>query len=115
MLKNTEGKMITEVAYKTNYTSLMKKLPQDKHRAIVTELNRIADQEEVITSSWIPGSDWRGTVYEPIWEACGRNDEVAAKFYGQILYKVIIDHPAEWLFGKYDHARGKTYFRVRSR
>lgn len=112
MLFSIEGKQIVEVAYKKEFHHRMRALPNDKYRAIVEELTRVVDSGNVHTSSWIPGHDWRGTLYEPIWLACNKNDEVAAKFYGQILYKVMIDHPDNWCFGDYPHARGKTYFRI---
>ncbi|SFB19734.1 MULTISPECIES: hypothetical protein [unclassified Bacillus (in: firmicutes)] len=112
MLFSVKGQQITEVAHKREYHQRMRGLPNDDHRAIVDELNRVIESGNVHTSSWIPGHDWRGTLYEPIWLACNKNDEVAAKFYGQILYKVIMDHPHKWCFGDYSHARGKTYFRI---
>ncbi|WP_147534528.1 hypothetical protein [Bacillus marasmi] len=112
MLFSVEGMQITEVAHKQEFHQRMKSLPNVDYQAIVDELNRVINCGDVHTSSWIPGHDWRGTLYEPIWLACRKNDEVAAKFYGQILYKVMIDHPAKWSFGDYPHAKGKTYFKI---
>lgn len=31
------------------------------------------DEREVDTSSWIPGADWTGTPFEPIYYACGED------------------------------------------
>lgn len=112
MLFSVEGHQISDVAHKREYHQRMKRLPNDDYRAIIDELNKVIDSGDVHTSSWIPGHDWRGTLYEPIWLACNKNDEIAAKFYGQILYKAFMDHPLKWCFGDYPHARGKTYFRV---
>lgn len=112
MLFSVEGKQIHEVAYRREFVQRLNRLAKSDYAAIVDELNRVIDGGDVHTSSWIPGHDWRGTLYEPIWTACNKNDEVAAKFYGQILYKVMIDRPEKWCFGAYPHARGKTYFRI---
>lgn len=112
MLFTVDGQQITEVAYKQAFIQRMKGLTARDYSAIVKELNKVIDRGDVHTSSWIPGHDWRGTIYEPIWRACSKNDETAAKFYGQILYKVFIDRPDTWCFGAYPHARGKTYFRI---
>jgi hypothetical protein len=111
MLYTLEGKPITRVAYEGKFKERMKALKKEDYDAIVEELNKVIDTSDVHTSSWIPGHDWRGTVYEPIWRSCKENDEVAAMFYGQILYKVMIDRPEPWLFGNYPHAKGKTYFK----
>ncbi|WP_218976419.1 hypothetical protein [Bacillus sp. CD3-1a] len=111
MLSTVEGKPIYRVAYENDFNERMKNLNRKHYDAIVDELNKVIDTSNVHTSSWIPGHNWKGTVYQPIWEACKFNDGEAAKFYGQILYKVIIDRPEVWYFGTYPHARGKTYFR----
>nr|WP_309098450.1 hypothetical protein [Fredinandcohnia onubensis] len=112
MLFSVERNPITEVAHKREFHQRMKNLSNEDYQAIVDELNRVINSGDVHTSSWIPGSDWRGTLYEPIWIACRKNDEVAAKFYGQILYQVMIDHPEKSCFGDYPHAKGKTYFKI---
>lgn len=107
MLFSVEGKRIHEVAYRQEFQQRLKRLAKDDYNAIVNELNSVIDSGDVHTSSWIPGHDWRGTIYEPIWLSCNKNDEVAAKFYGQILYKVFIDRPEKWYFGAYPHAGGR--------
>ncbi|MGP4107947.1 hypothetical protein [Virgibacillus sp. L01] len=111
MLFTIEGEQITKVAYERKFNERLLMLNKKHYDLIVDELNRIIDTGDVHTSSWIPGHNWMGTVYEPIWEACRRNDEEAAKFYGQILYKVMMDRSEDWYFGSYPHAKGKTYFR----
>lgn len=112
MLYSLDGKKITVVAYEKSFKQRMKRLNVEDYRSIVEELNRVIDWGEVHTSSWIPGSDWRGTLYEPIWIACQKNDTLAAQFYGQILYQVMIDRPEKWCFGDFTHAKGKTYFKL---
>lgn len=109
MLFSVEGKQITEVAH---VHQRMKNLQKGDYRAIIDKLNRVFNCGDVHTSSWIPGQNWRGTLYEPIRLACRKNNEVAAKFYGQILFKVMIDHPNKWCFGDYPHSKGKTYFKI---
>jgi hypothetical protein len=111
VLFTIEGKQITKVAYETKYKDRIKSLNKVDYDALVDELNKVIDSSDVHTSSWIPGHDWRGTVYEPIWISCKKNNDLAAMFYGQILYKVVIDRPEVWLFGDYPHAKGKTYFK----
>jgi hypothetical protein len=71
---------------------------------------------EIITSSWIPGANWDGTPYEPIWEAVmGWN--LARFFFGLIVWNVVMNRPERWSFGRYPKKIGDiiglTYFRVR--
>ena len=112
MLFSIDGKQIVSVAYEAEFKKRMKFLNDTDYKKIIDELNRVIKSGDVHTSSWIPGSDWRNTIYEPIWIACQKNDVLAAKFYGQILYKVMMDRPENWCFGDFSHAKGKTYFKI---
>ena len=82
---------------------------------IFNELNRRVSGSKVHTSSWIPGRDWRGTVFQPIYHAC-QDQETAAKFFGLILWEVMKKRDEAWSFGKYEKdgipIKGLTYFRV---
>jgi hypothetical protein len=65
--------------------------------------------------------DWSGTVFEPLFHACGDHEEVAGMFYGNVWKKVIIDRPEQWIGIRSDPTfpqrgitlRGKTYFLAR--
>ncbi len=35
-------------------------------------LNQIINEDEIHTSGWMPGSNWMGTAFEPIYHACNR-------------------------------------------
>jgi hypothetical protein len=57
----------------------------------------------------------RNTVYEPIYHACGDNQEEAGKFFGQILFDLLMNiEDTVWGFGKYEKngvpIKGITYF-----
>lgn len=71
---------------------------------------------EVDTSGWIPGADWTGTVFEPIYWACGENPEVAGLFFGLLVGQVVMDRDDCWSFGRYEKEgipiRSMTYFRI---
>ncbi len=65
----------------------------------------------------MPGSDWTGTVFYPIYEdACHRDQSAAARFFGLILWDVMMRRPETWAFGRYEangaSIEGLTYFRV---
>ena len=62
--------------------------------------------------------DWTGTVFDPIFEACGRNEELAGMFFGNVWKKVIIERNEHWIGIRFDPTfpqrgitiQGKTYF-----
>ncbi len=66
--------------------------------------------------AWIPGSDWTGTVFQPIYEkACKCNREAAAEFFGLIFWAVLLERNDVWSFGRYEKdgipIGGMTYFK----
>jgi len=103
------------VEYRRWCTALDEVDPQAYQR-IHHELQARFDGREVDTSSWIPGSDWTGTVFQPIYEACGEDPSAAALFFGLLVWQVVMDREDCWSFGRYDKEgipiRGMTYFRI---
>jgi hypothetical protein len=90
----------------------------DRHayRQIHDELDTRFNGREVDTSSWVPGSNWTGTVFQPIYDAC-RQDEVAAgRFFGLLVWQVVMDREDCWSFGRYEKdgipITGMTYFHI---
>jgi hypothetical protein len=81
------------------------------------ELNRMIDSDEIHTAGWMPGSNWMGTVIEPIYHACGRNQTQAALFFGLIVYKVFMERPDAWACGRFQlngkDIKSLTNFRVK--
>jgi hypothetical protein len=88
----------------------------DAYDVIHDDLDKRFSGKEVDTSSWIPGSDWTGTPFDPIWHACRHNDVTAALFFGLIVWQVVMDREDCWSFGKYEKdgipIKGTTYFRI---
>jgi hypothetical protein len=88
-----------------------------EYNAIVDELASRIEGTEIQTSSWIPGADWSGTVFHPIYEtACLENPVHAAQFFGLTLWDTFRRRPDWWAFGRYSKGdipiAGLTYFRV---
>jgi hypothetical protein len=83
---------------------------------IHAELDNRFEGKEVDTSSWIPGTDWTGTVFDPIYHACGQNEVSAALFFGLLVWQVVMDRADCWSFGRYEKdgipIKGMTYFRI---
>ena len=62
--------------------------------------------------------DWTGTVFAPIYDACGANETLAGMFFGNVWKMVIIKRPENWIGLRTDPTLpsrgvtlgGKTYF-----
>ncbi len=118
MLYSIEGNhCITEIPYEKNYQLWRSRITAAEYDAIVAELNNRIDGGEIHTSSWIPGDDWSGTVYDPIYQkSCDMSSSESGKCFGLFLWVVLMDHPDTWAFGRYQKdgvpIKGLTYFRV---
>ncbi|MBK0075554.1 hypothetical protein [Bacillus sp. S56] len=110
------GKIKTKLPYQKDYDKWKANLSSDDLRHIKFVLNQMIDGDEIHTSGWMPGSNWMGTVFEPIYHACNRNQTQAALFFGLIVYRVFMDRQETWACGRF-YLNGKsikslTYFRV---
>jgi len=110
---------ITTQAREDHFRQWMRHLPSVQFDRICVALNEHVEQQgkrEIVTSSWIPGSDWNGTAYLPIYQAVGEDEDMARFFFGLIVWRVMMDRPETWTFGRYPRKEGDviglTYFRV---
>ena len=119
MLYSLDDKEITDIPKRRQreFNMWRSNLPDSDYEAVVEAINEYinaVDSDKPFVSSFIPGSDWTGTVYEPLYIACGRSVEQAGWFFGLIVWQVMIDHPEEWVFKPADKdgdILGTTYWR----
>ncbi|WP_353068617.1 hypothetical protein RBB75_15595 [Tunturibacter empetritectus] len=112
-------KKLTRVPYEETYRPLRQALDKVNPNAfpiIHNELTSRFHGRQIDTSSWIPGKDWTGTIYDPIYVACGLDEAAAAKFFGQIVWQVVMDLDSCWASGHYEldgvQIKGRTYFSI---
>lgn len=108
---------IDDLPYLSEYNRWRSRLSDAEYGAIVTELSDKISDGTVHTSSWMPGNDWSGTVYEPIYlKACDQSPSESAKCFGLFLWEVLLRHPDVWAFGRYEKngipIQGLTYFKL---
>lgn len=109
------GKYVEKLPHKKEFDRWMKNLSASDYQNVIDALNQKVDLSDINTSSWIPGNDWTGTVYEPLYRACGNNKEASGLFFGLILFDLLMRREdAVWGFGRYEKdgipIRGTTYF-----
>lgn len=117
MLSSIENNIVNTVWYKKFFDASKSWLSDDEYQAMIDELNRVVQEkldnkDKVVVSSFIPGSDWSNTVWDPIYtKACGFDFDHSAQFFGLLMCQVLIDRDETWYFIKQDVARGMIYFR----
>ena len=109
----------TDIPHEKFYRTLKSRLTNDEYKAIENELDNKISGNEINTSTFLPGHNWFGTVYEPIYlKACRNNREVSGKFFGIVLWVVLMKRQDSWAFERYKmdkrDIKGMTYFRINS-
>jgi hypothetical protein len=117
--ENGRVEEIRRQPHEFEFNQWMRRLAPADFQRICDALNEYIETQggvQIITSSWIPGSDWTGTPFEPICVAVGGDRELARFFYGLIVWNVMMNRSETWSFGRYPKNNGDvigmTYFRV---
>ncbi|HST57787.1 MAG TPA: hypothetical protein VLK84_03795, partial [Longimicrobium sp.] len=97
------GRPVSTIPHAKDYLAWRSRLTAGQYEAIVDELNTRIEAGEVHTSSWMPGANWQGTVFQPIYEdACNKNPNAAALFFGLILWNVMMERDDCWSYGRFE-------------
>ena len=108
---------ITNIPHRRDFDRWKGRLSSTEYKAITDELNSRIEGSEIQTSSWMPGSEWSGTVFHAIYEnACECSESSSALFFGLIVWDVFMRQPEWWAFGRYEKdgipISGLTYFKI---
>jgi hypothetical protein len=88
--------------HRENYDRWIKNISKSDYQKISDTLNSQFDSTEVNVSSLIPGGNWKGTVWEPISNACD-NDRIASScFFGLIVFDIIMKRKDVWGIDKFE-------------
>jgi hypothetical protein len=115
------GKVIHTIPYRAQFDALRARLSDAEFEAMVTRIDELIDEggAEIATAGWLPGSDWTGTAFAPIYTKAARGDfDRSAMFFGQLVWYTIMQRPEPWASGRYEvegrDIGSRTYFRLQS-
>jgi hypothetical protein len=119
MLIGIDGKKIERVPFATDFKTLRKRLTDSEFLAAVDRINQLIDAAggEIATAGWLPGSDWTGTPFAPIYGKAAKGEySVAAKLFGLLVWYTVMQRPERWGSGRYQKdgrdIGSRTYFRL---
>lgn len=97
------GKPIGKMPFADQYRRYMAAMTPEEIRAIKDRLNEMIDGTEIQTAGWMPGSDWTGTVFEPIYfKAANQSYTESAKCFGLMVWEVFMERPEVWTSGRFE-------------
>ncbi len=110
---------ITRVPFRKDFEILRKRMTTEEFEAAVDRINELIDAAgaEIATAGWLPGRDWMGTPFEPIYtKGSGANYDMAARMFGLLVWYVVMQRPESWGSGRYEkngkEIGSRTYFRI---
>ncbi len=111
------GKVVSSVPYEREYRDFMSRLTDSDIAAIKSCLNEMIDGDEIHTAGWMPGSDWTGTPFDPIYQKAARKSFAAsARCFGLMVWEVFMERPEKWTSGRFEkdgeEIGSRTYFRT---
>lgn len=113
------GKVIDRIPYRREFDTLRRRLSEAEFDAMVTRINELIDEggSEIATAGWLPGSDWTGTPFAPVYTKAARGDfDRSAMFFGQLVWYTVMTRPERWGSGRYQldgkDIGSRTYFRL---
>lgn len=124
MLFDIEGNTQTSIPRRPFYDQCRSNLTDLDHEGIMAEVHRIMNQAiedgaqrgevGIFNSSYVAGADWTDTPFQPIYEACGQDEDVAKLFYGLLVWEAVMCHDDDWVFHRMestsDRPLGMSYF-----
>ena len=113
------GKAIEHVPFRRDFDILRERLTAAEFEAMVVRINELIDTSggEIATAGWLPGSDWTGSPFQPIYEKAARADfQRSALFFGQLVWYTIMKRSERWASGRYQvdgrNIGSRTYFQL---
>ena len=106
---------VSKVPRKEVFGLIKSRLSTTEFHSVVEALNVQIGGNEIHTSSWMPGNDWRGTPYQALHEKAARsNQELAGKMFGLMVFYAFMQRPEVWITGRFEKdgepIGGRTYF-----
>lgn len=120
MLYSVDGeKYITTIPHESDFKTWSSRLSAADLDKISAALKTVFSGSEIKTSSWIPGENWAGTPWEPIYsQACRQDEDAAARCFGLFVWQAVLRESDVWGFGRYEKdgvpIEGMTYFKLQN-
>lgn len=116
MLCNLNRKLMEYLPHGEEFARKRANLSDEDYYAVIDKINEYCDTHETVKCVYFAPGDWTPTVFQALYEACGKNAEDAAMFLGQILWVVLQERDDDWSFYREesigDNIQGMKYFRI---
>ena len=119
LINVSSGAIIKRVPYASEFAAFRRALTKPEFNSVIARINELIDEAgaEIATAGWLPGADWTGTPFEPIYtKGAKMNQSLAGRFFGLSVWFAIMQRPEQWASGRYQlngqDIGSRTYFRI---
>lgn len=106
MLFDLNGNEVKRLPHREQFEAWRNRISDEDYERAVEAIKMLIHDKGEFNSSFLPGSDWTGTAFEPLYEACGRNVTHAGYFFGLIVWSVVMEDEDAWVFKPSDKGEG---------
>jgi hypothetical protein len=91
------GAPVRSVPFQREFRYWKSNLTGAEIAAIKARIHQMLDEGDVHTTSWMPGSDWGGTPFDPIyWRGTKQDVIAAAKCFGLFVWESVLGPVEIW-------------------
>jgi len=72
MLFSVDGRQIEKLPHKEQFTAWCQKLSDADYQRAEDSIRSMCEGKDFVVSSFLPGSDWTDTEFQPLYFACGQ-------------------------------------------
>jgi hypothetical protein len=109
-----KNKIIDSIPHIESFELIQMTLTEQEIQSIEDEINTKLDKVNIVNAGFMPGSDWRGTPFQVLFDrTADKNFRFASLLFGLMVWVTIQKREDLWSFGNYHpYDLAKTYFRI---
>ena len=93
MLIDKSGKLVTNLDFRGTKIEFLDKLTAKELFLLISTILQLVNRKESFTAKDLSPEDWNGTIYHPLFEACGEKKSDAGRLFGSIVKQALIMTP----------------------
>ena len=116
MSKKPVDGVLTKGARGQMFKLIIKRLSATELQDVRDALDEKINGAEIHTAGWMPGRDWTGTAFQPLYDKAAQRDyATSALMFGLMVWEAFERHPEVWYTGRFEKdgvdIGSRTYFK----
>jgi len=96
MLYDRNQNLIQGTPHQEFYAHHRAKLSDQDYQMIIKEIHRLMSERDVFAERDIRDQNLQGSVFDPVYQACGGDEKEAGFFFGLLVREAVQQHQDTW-------------------